>query len=1237
MDMPEPSRSYTKWDIEDNSEIKVDRAGDEEDWEGSDKRKHRLSKSRKHNNAEETDEWDSGGKRKSLGDRNESRKRSGGSSREGSGDEDDYDKRKEQRSKQIKKVQEDRTEKKSSSGYPDRESESSRKGRDASETKIHLLADESDRSSSRKTSSKPSVHEGSQGKSRSKVESPHDGKIEKMQDRDSRYSDRKENSREKSRGSRDQERNPRRRWDESDSTRKTDEGSYIDKSDSKSGKNSDLKLESTKDRAKDARDEFGERKSKVLDSNIDKVIKASGREEKRVDGERSKSRGRAETQDEDTGPSSTAREERLGNVRDDKQRRGGEKLVGLMEDVEFSAHRSSSRGHSEKIEKHRQQRDNAQSSREIAESRERSVNTDEDGHARAKDRSGREVRHSKRSCSPDRSGRRFLESDDSGSDNERSVSLKDKEREKDGYKDDRIKGRDGSWSGRNREWESSKDNWKKRHYSGSDKGTRDGDGDFNHDKEWDLQRHERERADNEMLLGRPGFRKDRSRTEGAKSSSSFGTPNENSDMIEIRTKSIDYGREESGSTFIGRRSDSGRYPDFTSATSDEDWGYPPDGRGRIADIYGPGDDPQERYPDDGSPMMDQNLGRFNIDMQGGRGRVQKSAMGINRSGSVQSSSSGSQPLFGNNQGSGSFSRVVAQGAKGSRFGRGVRGRLTGRDGQRVGMPLPMMGNPFGPLGLPPAPLQPLGPSMSPGPGTPIAPGVFIPPFPGPIVWPGPRGVDMNMLAVTAGLSPVPSGVSGPRFAPSMGTGPNPAMYFNQPGPARGVAPPSLSGPGFNAVGAMGRGVPHDKAPGNWVPPRSSGPPGKAPSRGEQNDYSQNFVDTGMRPQNFIRELELTSVVEDYPKLRELIQKKDEIVAKSASPPMYYKCDLREFVLSHEFFGTKFDVILIDPPWEEYVHRAPGVADHVEYWTFEEILNLKIEAIADTPSFIFLWVGDGVGLEQGRQCLKKWGFRRCEDICWVKTNKTNATPGLRHDSHTLFQHSKEHCLMGIKGTVRRSTDGHIIHANIDTDIIIAEEPPYGSTTKPEDLYRIIEHFALGRRRIELFGEDHNIRSGWLTVGKELSSSNFNAEAYVRNFADKDGKVWQGGGGRNPPPDTPHLVVTTPDIESLRPKSPPQKNQQQQPTSISQATANSTNKRPAGNSPQNSAALGLNQEASGSNPQTPAPWASPSGSMKGDAGNVAADDKYFDIYGYNALFGQTSGDHIEFESHRALNML
>uniref|UniRef100_A0A7C9E438 mRNA (2'-O-methyladenosine-N(6)-)-methyltransferase n=1 Tax=Opuntia streptacantha TaxID=393608 RepID=A0A7C9E438_OPUST len=222
-------------------------------------------------------------------------------------------------------------------------------------------------------------------------------------------------------------------------------------------------------------------------------------------------------------------------------------------------------------------------------------------------------------------------------------------------------------------------------------------------------------------------------------------------------------------------------------------------------------------------------------------------------------------------------------------------------------------------------------------------------------------------------------------------------------------------------------------------------------------------------------------------------------------------------------------------------------------------------------------------------------------------------------------------MGIKGTVRRSTDGHIIHANIDTDVIIAEEPPYGSTAKPDEMYRIIEHFALGRRRIELFGEDHNIRTGWLTVGKGLSSSNFNSEAYVRSFADKDGKVWLGGGGRNPPPDASHLVQTTPEIEALRPKSPmknQQQLQQQQSNSISLTTANSSSRRPAGNSPQNPAAFSLNQDASSSN--HPAAWAPPMEGFKGPNEGV------FDMYGYNMHPIPPNAEYLDFESQRMMNM-
>ncbi|RHZ83661.1 hypothetical protein Glove_89g50 [Diversispora epigaea] len=112
-------------------------------------------------------------------------------------------------------------------------------------------------------------------------------------------------------------------------------------------------------------------------------------------------------------------------------------------------------------------------------------------------------------------------------------------------------------------------------------------------------------------------------------------------------------------------------------------------------------------------------------------------------------------------------------------------------------------------------------------------------------------------------------------------------------------------------------------------------------------------------------------------------------------------------------------------------------------------------------------------------------------------------------------------MGIKGTVRRSTDGHFIHCNVDTDVIISEEPSFGSTCKPEELYHIIEHFCLGRRRLELFGEDHNIRPGWLTIGNELSSSNFDANTYTSKFSEPNG----------------YLLGSTPEIENLRPKSPP----------------------------------------------------------------------------------------------------
>jgi MT-A70 len=51
-------------------------------------------------------------------------------------------------------------------------------------------------------------------------------------------------------------------------------------------------------------------------------------------------------------------------------------------------------------------------------------------------------------------------------------------------------------------------------------------------------------------------------------------------------------------------------------------------------------------------------------------------------------------------------------------------------------------------------------------------------------------------------------------------------------------------------------------------------------------------------------------------------------------------------------------------------------------------------------------GSAEGLDAGRHCLKRWGFRRCEDICWVKTNKDSSRKYMhRQDPAALLQHTK----------------------------------------------------------------------------------------------------------------------------------------------------------------------------------------------------------------------------------------
>ena len=208
------------------------------------------------------------------------------------------------------------------------------------------------------------------------------------------------------------------------------------------------------------------------------------------------------------------------------------------------------------------------------------------------------------------------------------------------------------------------------------------------------------------------------------------------------------------------------------------------------------------------------------------------------------------------------------------------------------------------------------------------------------------------------------------------------------------------------------------------------------------------------------------------------------------------------------------------------------------------------------SFVFLWVGSGAryGLERGREVLAKWGFRRSEDICWVATDEhvpedpsaRSREKGVGYNIQSTtssgLTRTVQHCLMGIRGTVKRSTDGNFVHCNIDTDVILApryqdKSRPVHLPPKPVELYTLIENFCMGTRRIELFGRNHNLRRGWLTVGAEIGrdypglpsgAMRYEKEKYDSHF------------GVDPPgcqlKDRQNVLPYSAETENLRPKSP-----------------------------------------------------------------------------------------------------
>jgi mRNA (2'-O-methyladenosine-N6-)-methyltransferase len=75
------------------------------------------------------------------------------------------------------------------------------------------------------------------------------------------------------------------------------------------------------------------------------------------------------------------------------------------------------------------------------------------------------------------------------------------------------------------------------------------------------------------------------------------------------------------------------------------------------------------------------------------------------------------------------------------------------------------------------------------------------------------------------------------------------------------------------------------------------------------------------------------------------------------------------------------------------------------------------------------------MELGRECLDIWGYKRVDELIWVKVNQLQRLIRTGRTGHWL-NHSKEHCLVGVKGNPN-------INRNVDCDVVVGEVRSHSS--------------------------------------------------------------------------------------------------------------------------------------------------------------------------------------------------
>ena len=140
-----------------------------------------------------------------------------------------------------------------------------------------------------------------------------------------------------------------------------------------------------------------------------------------------------------------------------------------------------------------------------------------------------------------------------------------------------------------------------------------------------------------------------------------------------------------------------------------------------------------------------------------------------------------------------------------------------------------------------------------------------------------------------------------------------------------------------------------------------------------------------------------------------------IVATSSNEPdTYYKNELEiepdePTIVNIHITSKKYSIIYAEPSW-------------TDNQSFEELLKLPVQRIADKNCALFLWV-NAPRLPEAQKLSEQWGFSRYETVpfVWSKITKNNEGKTITDYDETSkwTRENAEFCIVATKGTIQPS--------------------------------------------------------------------------------------------------------------------------------------------------------------------------------------------------------------------------